>query len=115
MSRAIIGAWRPVNERIRARNQTGRRQLSAWSVGPLGTVRGAAACGARLIREFYRAFDPTLQRLVALKLLLPSRLNREEEVSALLREARAIARVRHPNVVPIFGVDRHDGRPGFWS
>ena len=65
--------------------------------------------------EVYRAFDPTLQRHVALKLLLPSRLNRDEEVSALLREARAIARVRHPNVVPIYGVDRHDGRLGFWS
>jgi eukaryotic-like serine/threonine-protein kinase len=65
--------------------------------------------------EVYRAFDPTLQRHVALKLLLPSRLNRDEEVRALLREARAIARVRHPNVVPIYGVDRHDGRLGFWS
>jgi eukaryotic-like serine/threonine-protein kinase len=65
--------------------------------------------------EVYRAFDPALQRHVALKLLLPRRLTRDEEVGALLREARAIARVRHPNVVPIYGVDRHDGRLGFWS
>lgn len=65
--------------------------------------------------EVYRAFDPTLQRHVALKLLLPSGLNRDDEASALLREARAIARVRHPNVLPIYGVDRHDGRVGFWS
>ena len=65
--------------------------------------------------EVYRAFDPTLQRHVALKLLLPGRLNRDDEASALLREARAIARVRHPNVVPIYGVDRHEGRVGFWS
>jgi serine/threonine protein kinase len=60
----------------------------------------------------YRAFDPTLQRYVALKLLLPGGLNRDDEASALLREARAIARVRHPNVLPIYGVDRHDGRVG---
>jgi Flp pilus assembly protein TadD len=65
--------------------------------------------------EVYRAFDPALERYVALKLLLPGRLTRDEEVSALLREARAIARVRHPNIVPIYGVDRHDGRLGFWS
>ncbi len=65
--------------------------------------------------EVYRAFDPTLQRHVALKLLLPGRLTRDEEAGALLREARAIARVRHPNVVPIYGVDRYDGRLGFWS
>ena len=65
--------------------------------------------------EVYRAFDPTLQRHVALKLLLPTRLTRDEQVAALLREARAMARVRHPNIVPIYGVDRHDGRLGFWS
>jgi tetratricopeptide (TPR) repeat protein len=65
--------------------------------------------------EVYRAFDPTLQRHVALKLLLPGALNRDDEAAALLREARAIARVRHPNVLPIYGVDRHEGRVGFWS
>ena len=65
--------------------------------------------------EVYRAFDPTLQRYVALKLLLPSERNREDETVALLREARAMARLRHPNVVPIYGVDRHEGRIGFWS
>ena len=65
--------------------------------------------------EVYRAFDTTLQRNVALKLLLPSGLNPDAEAGSLLREARAIARVRHPNVVPIYGVDRHEGRVGFWS
>ena len=65
--------------------------------------------------EVYRAFDPTLQRHVALKLLLPSELDREAEAVAVLREARALARLRHPNVVPVYGVDRHDGRVGFWT
>ena len=65
--------------------------------------------------EVYRAFDPALQRHVALKLLLPRGQDREIEAGALLREARALARIRHPNVVPIHGVDRHEGRVGFWS
>ena len=65
--------------------------------------------------EVYRAFDPTLQRYVALKLLLPRGVDRESESRALVAEARAMARIRHPNVVPIFGVDQHDGRVGFWS
>ena len=65
--------------------------------------------------EVYRAFDPTLQRHVALKLLLPRGAGQEVETDALVREARALARVRHPNVVAIHGVDRHDGRIGFWS
>jgi len=65
--------------------------------------------------EVYRAFDPTLQRHVALKLLLPRGLDRDAEARSLLNEARAMARVRHPNVVPIYGVDQHQGRVGFWS
>lgn len=65
--------------------------------------------------EVYRAFDPTLQRHVALKLLLPRGLDPAAATSSLLKEARAMAKVRHPNVVPIYGVDQHEGRVGFWS
>jgi serine/threonine protein kinase/Tfp pilus assembly protein PilF len=65
--------------------------------------------------EVYRAFDPKLQRHVALKLLLPDDLDREAQGRAVLREARTLARLRHPNVVPVYGVDRHDGRVGFWT
>jgi eukaryotic-like serine/threonine-protein kinase len=65
--------------------------------------------------EVYRAFDPSLQRFVALKLLLPGAVDRDEEAAAALREARAIARLRHPNILPIHGVDRHQGRVGFWT
>jgi len=65
--------------------------------------------------EVYRAFDPTLQRHVALKLLLPRGADPEADAGELLREARALAKLRHPNVVAIYGVDRHDGRVGFWS
>ena len=94
--------------------------MSAQSQAPgaldrWGPFEGLQSVGRGSFGEVYRAFDPTLQRHVALKLLLPNRLNRGEEGGALLREARAIARVRHPNVVPIYGVDQHDGRLGFWS
>ena len=65
--------------------------------------------------EVYRAFDPTLQRHVALKILRPSGLDPDAEARSLLRAARAMARGRHANVVPIYGVDRHEGRVGFWS
>ncbi|MBI4909170.1 MAG: tetratricopeptide repeat protein [Acidobacteria bacterium] len=65
--------------------------------------------------EVYRAYDTTLEREVALKLLLRRGDDEEAQVQALLREARAIARVRHNNVVPVYGVDRFDGRVGFWS
>ena len=80
-----------------------------------GPFEGLQLVGRGSFGEVYRAFDPTLQRHVALKLLLPSNLNRDEEASAVLREARSIARVRHPNVLPIYGVDRHERRVGFWT
>jgi eukaryotic-like serine/threonine-protein kinase len=65
--------------------------------------------------EVYRAWDPVLEREVALKLLLPRGLDPEQEFSALLAEARAMARVHHANIVPVYGVDRREGRVGFWS
>ncbi len=65
--------------------------------------------------EVYRAWDPHLQREVALKLLLPGAVGGEAEYEAMLREARALASVRHPNIVPVYGIDRHNDRVGFWT
>jgi tetratricopeptide (TPR) repeat protein len=64
--------------------------------------------------EVFRAFDTVLEREVALKLLRPGKVRDGVEVGAL-REARSIAKVRHPNVVPVYGIAQHDGRVGFWS
>ena len=65
--------------------------------------------------EVYRAWDLTLEREVALKLLLPHGQNPEEQYASIVAEARAMARVRHPNTVAVYGVDRHDDRVGLWS
>lgn len=63
----------------------------------------------------YRAWDQVLERPVALKeLVLPENVGadvREDLVARFLREARAAARLQHPNVVHVFDVlsegDRH--------
>ncbi|MCE9668559.1 serine/threonine-protein kinase [Myxococcus stipitatus] len=53
----------------------------------------------------YAAYDPDLDRKVALKLLHPGKQHDTEEARArLLREAQAMARVSHPNVIPVFDV-----------
>jgi len=59
--------------------------------------------------EVYRAWDLTLEREVALKLMRAA-----DEDPTLLQEARMLARLRHANVVTVYGVDRHDGRSGVW-
>jgi eukaryotic-like serine/threonine-protein kinase len=65
--------------------------------------------------EVYRAWDASLEREVGLKILLPRSVDEGAQYEELLREARALAAVRHPNILPIYGVDRHDGRVGFWT
>jgi len=51
----------------------------------------------------YAAFDPQLDRKVALKLLRPDvRGTAEEQRSRLLHEAQALARLSHPNVVTVY-------------
>ncbi|NMO17464.1 tetratricopeptide repeat protein [Pyxidicoccus fallax] len=53
----------------------------------------------------YAAYDPELHRRVALKLMHPSRGGPSAEARARLqREAQALARLSHPNVVPVFDV-----------
>ena len=61
--------------------------------------------------EVFLCYDPELDRRVAVKLLRPMRGGRAGEAPArLLREARAIARLSHPNVVTVHDVAVWEGR-----
>ena len=53
-----------------------------------------------------RGYDPRLQREVALK-VLPTRSMSEEGRARMVSEARAMARVSHPNVVAVYDVEDH--------
>lgn len=59
----------------------------------------------------YRARDPVLARYVALKLIDRDALDDAEFMS----EARRLARVRHPNVLSVHGVEQAEGRVGLWA
>jgi len=54
----------------------------------------------------YRGYDEELHRHVAIKLPKPSRLDSTE---AFLAEARRVARLKHPGIVPVHDVGREDG------
>jgi serine/threonine-protein kinase len=61
----------------------------------------------------YRARERGLDREVALKLLW-LKTGGLIDPDAVLKEARLLARVRHPNVVTVYGADSVDGQVGVW-
>ena len=76
------------------------------SIGRFRIVRRLGEGGMGVV---YAAHDDALQRDVAIKLLRRDASARSS--AALLREARAAARVTHPSVCTIYEVGEHDGTP----
>lgn len=58
--------------------------------------------------EVYKAFDPTLQRTVAVKTVRPD-IDRPEYLERMMREAQACARLSHPNIVTVYEAGQVDG------
>lgn len=58
----------------------------------------------------YLAWDPQLEREVAIKTLHFAHTNAQRN-DALIAEARSVSRLRHPNLVPIFDAGEEDGDP----
>lgn len=57
--------------------------------------------------QVWQAYDLELHRNVAVKLPKPSRL---DSTDAFMAEARRVARLRHPSIVPVYDVGRSDGK-----
>ena len=64
--------------------------------------------------EVYRAWDSRLDREVALKLLKADPSPGKASTSRVIKEGRFLARLRHPNVVTVYGAEAHGGRIGLW-
>ena len=59
----------------------------------------------------YRAFDPTLERWVAIKLMHRDISEDPDQLERFRREARAVARLSHPHVVTVIDFGEDDGTP----
>jgi serine/threonine protein kinase len=61
----------------------------------------------------FKARHKGLKRLVALKMILSGQMATPDERQRFLREAELAANLDHPNIVPIYEVSEHQGRPFF--
>lgn len=89
-------------ERARVRANAQRELFELAGENPrIGRFHVLERIGAGGIGVVYGAYDPQLDRRVALKLVVPYTEGDRVEV---LAEARALARIAHPNVVPVHDV-----------
>ncbi len=91
---------------------------SAVQVPPEGTLLGGVyrvlgRLGEGAMGVILLARDEQLQRDVAIKLLRPEQLDNAQMQARLLAEARAMARVHHPNVVEIYAFGEYENAPYF--
>ena len=86
---------------------------SSLAPGHWGHLRLIEQIGRGTFGEVFRAWDTRLDREVALKLVPASSSTRDHE-STIIHEGRLLARVRHPNVVTIYGAEQIGDRVGLW-
>jgi serine/threonine protein kinase/tetratricopeptide (TPR) repeat protein len=102
-------SWDPVEEQ-QARDRLVRSLFGgAASVTALARYRLGAKLGEGGNGVVYRAQDPELDREVAVKLVrIATGADSSEELIRLEREAKALARLSHPNVLEIYDVGRYE-------
>src|SRR5262249_21176426 len=81
--------------------------------GPFGEYDLLDVLGAGAMGVVYRARHRSLGQVVALKMLRPDRGETPEAMRRLQAEARAVAGLDHPNIVPLYTFGEHDGMPYF--
>jgi len=84
----------------------------SFTVGEnIGPYRIVEQLGQGGMATVYKAYHASLDRYVALKALHPA-FNEDKTFAARFqREARVVAKLEHPNIVPVYDYAEHEGRP----
>src|SRR5262245_12469447 len=77
----------------------------------LGKFELIATVGSGAFGTVYKARDPGLDRVVAVKVPRGAALPGSADLDRFLREARSVAQLRHPAIVPVYEVGQTDGTP----
>jgi tRNA A-37 threonylcarbamoyl transferase component Bud32/thioredoxin-like negative regulator of GroEL len=78
------------------------------NVGPYRIVKQLGQGG---MASVFKAYHAALDRYVALKVLHPAFLEEPNFLARFQREARVVAKLEHPNIVPVYDFSEHDGQP----
>ena len=95
---------------LRDTHQAGIKRMQSGSADEaprIGRFSLLKVLGEGGMGTVYAAYDDRLDRRIALKLVKGD--GNDESRPRMLREAQAMAKLSHPNVVPIFDVGEHDG------
>ena len=107
---------------VRRVDELSRKETSGFTTRPATRPRAALGAGSRLgpyeivaalaaggMGEVFRARDTRLGRDVAIKILTAAHAGDPDSIHRFEKEARAVASLSHPNVVPLFDVGEQDG------
>jgi serine/threonine protein kinase len=78
------------------------------NVGPYRIIEQLGQGGMATV---YKAYHAALDRYVAIKALHPAFGEDQSFLSRFQREARLVAKLEHPNIVPVYDYAEHEGRP----
>ncbi|MEW6031193.1 MAG: protein kinase [Chloroflexota bacterium] len=78
------------------------------NVGPYRIIEQLGQGGMATV---YKAYHASLDRYVALKVLHPAFTEDQTFIARFQREARLVAKLDHPHIVPVYDFSSHEGRP----
>ena len=89
------------------------RPIAEAATRKIGAYEVVAELGRGGMGTVYRAWEPSLNRYVAIKILASHLADDESLVGRFAREAKAVAALNHPNIVHIYTIGETEGLPYF--
>jgi serine/threonine protein kinase len=77
----------------------------------IGSYQLVEQLGSGGMATVFKAYHPSLDRFVAIKVMHQAFLEDENFLARFQREARLVARLDHPNIVPVYDFAEFEGRP----
>lgn len=78
------------------------------NIGPYRLIEQRGQGGMATV---FKAYHPALDRYVAIKVMHPAFTQQENFLARFRREAQVVARLEHPNIVPVYDYAEYENRP----